>query len=113
MKILESLHKFKFIKSLIIEDFKVFNDGFYLKLSLVFQDASYFYAREFCDSKVRKYSYHWQKSSDGRAMRWDNAPNHPEISTYPHHLHIEGSVRDSFNITLEEALAYIERNYFT
>jgi len=54
MKILESLHNFKFIKSLIIEDFKVFNDGFYLKLSIVFQDASYFYVREFCDTKVRK-----------------------------------------------------------
>jgi hypothetical protein len=37
--------------------------------------------------EVIKYSFHWQ-SDDGKFIkRWDNAAHHPEIETYPHHLH--------------------------
>lgn len=36
---------------------------------------------------TNKYRHHWQ-SSDGQVIkRWDNAPHHPEIDTFPHHLH--------------------------
>ncbi len=36
---------------------------------------------------LKKYRYHWQ-SHDGQLIkRWDNAPHHPEIDTFPHHLH--------------------------
>ena len=35
----------------------------------------------------KKYRHHWQ-SHDGQVIkRWDNAPHHPEIDTFPHHLH--------------------------
>jgi len=36
---------------------------------------------------IKKYRHHWQ-SHDGQVIkRWDNAPHHPEIDTFPHHLH--------------------------
>jgi len=36
---------------------------------------------------IKKYRHHWQ-SRDGQLIkRWDNAPHHPEIDTFPHHLH--------------------------
>jgi Family of unknown function (DUF6516) len=34
-----------------------------------------------------KYRYHLQ-AADGRLVgRWDNAPHHPGLATYPHHRH--------------------------
>ena len=37
--------------------------------------------------QVLKYSFHWQDHNGNLLKRWDNASHHPEISTYPHHLH--------------------------
>jgi hypothetical protein len=34
-----------------------------------------------------KYRYHWQTGSGKLIKRWDNAPHHPEIDTFPDHLH--------------------------
>jgi hypothetical protein len=34
-----------------------------------------------------KYRYHWQTGSEKLIKRWDNAPHHPEIDTFPDHLH--------------------------
>lgn len=44
---------------------------------------------------VGKYSYTLVKG-DQRIMGWDNAPHHPGISNFPHHVHhIDGSVEMS------------------
>ena len=36
---------------------------------------------------VTKYRFHWQDKEGKLIKRWDNAPHHPEIDTFPHHLH--------------------------
>ena len=36
---------------------------------------------------VEKYSFHWQRSDGTPICRWDNAPHHREVATFPHHLH--------------------------
>ena len=34
------------------------------------------------------YSYHWEcQSVNNRLYRWDNAPHHQHIATFPHHFH--------------------------
>jgi hypothetical protein len=34
------------------------------------------------------YAYHWeQRRQRGRLYRWDNAPHHPHVDTFPAHLH--------------------------
>jgi len=34
------------------------------------------------------YAYHWeQRRQSGRMYRWDNAPHHPHLATFPHHFH--------------------------
>lgn len=40
--------------------------------------------------EISKYRHHWQKASGEIVKRWDNAPHHPQVKTFPHHLH-EGS----------------------
>ena len=37
--------------------------------------------------EIIKYSFHWQTENKELIKRWDNAPHHPEIATYPHHVH--------------------------
>jgi len=36
---------------------------------------------------VEKYSFHWQRADGSLVRRWDNAPHHREIATFPHHVH--------------------------
>ena len=33
------------------------------------------------------YTYHYQSGEGQLIFRYDNAPHHPEINTYPHHKH--------------------------
>jgi len=42
-------------------------------------------------------------------VRWDNAPHHPHLKTYPHHKHLQEAIENSMEITLEEVLKYIEK----
>ena len=37
--------------------------------------------------RVTTYRHHWQDPSGRLVQRWDNAPHHPEVETFPHHLH--------------------------
>jgi len=37
--------------------------------------------------EMTKYRHHWQDGNGVLIKRWDNAPHHPTIDTFPHHLH--------------------------
>ncbi|MDD4929997.1 MAG: DUF6516 family protein [Gallionella sp.] len=36
---------------------------------------------------IEKYSFHWQRADGSLICRWDNAPHHPEIPSFPNHIH--------------------------
>ncbi len=38
--------------------------------------------------KTTKYHFHWQGLNNQLLRRWDNAPHHPEIETFPDHVHL-------------------------
>ena len=38
---------------------------------------------------VTKYKYHFQNADDCLIFRYDNAPHHKEIDTFPHHKHYQ------------------------
>ncbi|MFX0173455.1 MAG: DUF6516 family protein [Candidatus Hodarchaeota archaeon] len=60
------------------------------------------------DSPVKdKYSYYF--IIDDKIIRWDNAPHHPKIKTFPHHLHIDSKVSESQEPTLKYVLNYIKK----
>ena len=62
----------------------VFNDKSKLELTERIIENSKFILRT-------KYSYHYQDSNGLFIKRWDNAPHHNELSTFPHHIHISDS----------------------
>ncbi len=61
---------------------------------------------------VTKYSFHWQDGTGQLRKRWDNAPHHAELSTFPHHLHngTEEMVLPHPPMTALEVLKIIEDN---
>ena len=36
----------------------------------------------------RKYRYHWQAPNEETRYRWDNARHHPDLATFPDHVHV-------------------------
>ena len=60
--------------------------------------------------KIRKiaYSYHYQRADGSLVFRYDNAPHHPEVFTFPNHIHIEGRVEAAEPPDLGEVLRRID-----
>ena len=55
------------------------------KLRLYFKDQTFM---DIWLSESGKFSYHWeQRPKRGLIHRHDNAPDHPEIETFPKHFH--------------------------
>jgi hypothetical protein len=61
------------------------------------------------DLNKRKYSFQWMDENYGLKIRWDNAPHHRQITTFPHHKHIEqeDNIHESEEPTVEEILELI------
>ena len=62
---------------------------------LLFTDESVLHFIEFVSVKeateVYKYSYHYQDRNGDLIFRFDMAPHHSEIATFPHHKHIRSN----------------------
>ena len=60
---------------------------------IIFIDESILHFIEFINVKqtteVYKYSYHYQDLNGNMIFRYDMAPHHPEIETFPHHKHFQ------------------------
>jgi hypothetical protein len=72
--------------------------GGYLRLRITFIDKSQLDVREYVSDTLKKlnYSYNYTSSKNTLLFRFDNAPHHKEIKTYPHHEHTaNGGVKES------------------
>jgi len=70
--------------------------GIILKIRLLIRDGTFVDVWLAPDST--RYSYHWeQRARRGLIHRHDNAPDHPDIATFPRHFHdgSEAGVRES------------------
>ncbi len=69
-----------------------------------FTDNSFLHFIEFVNVKegvnIYKYSYHYQDKAEKIVFRYDMAPHHKEIKTFPHHKHL-GSENENRGSTLE------------
>ncbi len=55
------------------------------KLRLTLSDGSYL---DVWLTANEDYAYHWElRRQRGQLYRWDNAPHHPHVSTFPAHFH--------------------------
>ena len=107
MKIIECLKNSPVITSFEVLELKTFKDGFFIKIKATVKDGSTLYIREYVDAEERNYSYHWQDKRGKLIVRWDNAPHHRNLRTYPHHKHEGSKVKESFETTCEKILKAI------
>lgn len=84
-----------------VTEYRRYGSAMSFTAKVEFIDGSLLFIKDylFIDGK-RKYSYHWQDKSGRLLSRWDNAPHHKEIISYPHHRHLKN----------DEVTASTERN---
>ena len=60
---------------------------------------------------AQKYSYHWQDAQGDCIVRWDNAPHHQQVSTFPFHKHLgkQETIAESPPMRLNAALDEIRK----
>lgn len=83
---------------------------------LIFYDGSFLEIEEVvfvADRKVEKlrYSYHYQQG-DRLIFRYDNAPHHPELPTFPHHKHTDDRVEPCQEPDLQDVLREIDTRLY-
>jgi len=111
----ETVQSFPDISSYVIHK-KIYNSrqGF-ISGSVIFEDSSRLDFAEVKDSGLKektKYRYHYMNKEGGLIFRYDNAPHHKNIRTFPHHKHISDDVRESCEPTLYEILLEISQKAF-
>jgi hypothetical protein len=109
LEIIKYLEESPIVKNFILRDFKSFSDGFYINISVNLVDNSLLYISEYIDKSERNYSYHWQDSDSNLIIRFDNAPYHRSVTTFPHHKHIKNEIFENNLITFSEIMNYIEQ----
>ena len=60
------------------------------------------------DKNRRRYSFHVFQSRK-MIIRWDNAPHHPEVESFPHHKHVRGKIEASNEMTLALVLSELQK----
>ena len=92
------------IETSLVKDKRSLHIGI-IEGELFFIDESRLHFIEFVNVKeiieVYKYSYHYQDRNSDLIFRYDMAPHHREIKTFPHHKHIHSN-----NVTEASAPAF-------
>jgi hypothetical protein len=96
------------VRSYVVHEYRHWSSGSYYKIAVWLKDSSVLHIREYATDTERNYSFHWQDADGELKCRWDNAPHHSHLDTYPHHRHDSGRVLPSRTITLGEVLGEIE-----
>ncbi|XOV91135.1 MAG: DUF6516 family protein [Bacteroidota bacterium] len=97
----------EFVRQVEILDYFTTDSSRYFKLIIYFIDGSELHASEYSSEIERNYSFHWQKENE-LLCRWDNAPHHKNLKSFPYHLHLPSGVEDSLAVTLDNVLDFIE-----
>jgi len=56
----------------------------------------------------KKYKYHFIRDSDTMIFRYDNAPHHQSVLTFPHHKHIGSKIVESLEPNIIQILHEIQ-----
>lgn len=104
----------------VIEDYEILKFRtvgsayqFICKISFVDQSNLFIKDYLFMDCS-RKYSFHWQDKENELIIRWDNAPHHQGVKTFPYHKHVndENNICESSPVKLSDVLEYIRQKIF-
>jgi hypothetical protein len=104
---INTLRNSKLVRRIVQTQVDSTGDAYVLKASAELVDGWSLRYWEHGTSEVRRYSF---QVLLGRKMvvRWDNAPHHPKIKSFPHHKHVGRTVEDSKDMTVALVLAELQ-----
>jgi len=73
-----------------------------------FKDGSVFHFKEILIGEKRHYRFHYMDEENNLISRWDTAPHHRELKTFPYHVHLPDGVKECESVTLIGVLDEIE-----
>jgi len=73
-----------------------------------FKDGSIFHFKEILFGQNRHYRFHYMDEKHNLISRWDTAPHHKKLKTFPYHVHLPDGVEECKPVTLNGVLDRIE-----
>lgn len=76
-----------------------------------FLEMAEYFVIEASSVTVKRYRHHWMDSSQTvLKKRWDNARHHPELPTFPHHIHdgSESNVVSGTAMAIVDVIVFLE-----
>lgn len=85
-----------------------------LRIRLRFSDGSLLEISEaiVANGNLRWLSYHYQDSSAGLVFRYDNAPHHRSLSTYPENKHTTDRDLPSYRPSIQQVFQEVEAFHY-
>ncbi len=96
------------VNSSIQQDVDANLDMGFIKGRIAFLDGSVLEFSEQLPADRLKFRFHYMDEHKDLIRRWDSAPHHRRLSTFPFHLHTPQGVQEHPAVTLLEVLAEIE-----
>lgn len=103
-QIIVTLRRSSLVKNLEVIELVEEESAQLLRVKVEFVDGSLLHVREAIFSDSSKYSHHWQTQAGELLIRWDNAPHHHEVPSYPDHKHEGERLGSSTRVSVEEVL---------
>ena len=111
MEIIELLNRSELIKDVMVLEYKYYSTTYLIYIKVVLKNESVLFITESKRNNRFNYSYHWQAIDGSLIRRWDNAPHHPNIETFPHHCHNSEGIVSSDIKSFQEVLNFIEKAF--
>lgn len=103
----EILKKSGIVETILSIDSDAYGEYYKLKIEARLVNGWKLHVWEHATPQLQRYAYHISKKSE-LIIRWDNAPHHRQIRTFPHHKHIKDAILESKEVTIEEILEELE-----
>ena len=71
---------------------------------LVFIDKSILDLMELVSTKEAEYRFQYMDKDKDLICRWDSAPHHKEVPTFPYHLHTKKGIKESKKVNFVDIL---------
>ena len=98
---------FPFVSSYEILKFERTRSVLRLKVAVAINDGSQLFLSEATTPRGFRYAYHWQDAEGRMLARWDNAPHHQTLVTFPDHFHTAENIEPAVQPTIREVFEYL------
>jgi hypothetical protein len=96
------------VESIISIDTDAYGEYYKLKIEAHLLNGWKLHVWEHVTPRLQRYAYHVSNGSQ-LVIRWDNAPHHRQISTFPNHKHFKDAILESRKVTIGEILEELEK----